>query len=156
MAGGQSGQSGHTVASSFWQNRRCRRAAALLLAFPVLGSHLFQFFESEFSRKNKRTSVFLKNSGRFRKEVWSEFRLKKQMTSPKNTVHTMRLWMKTISKWKTLSVCFLRIQKYSRLRCLLPVKGLVFCFYLGWSGSILQFRQNIIKVGSKSNGFLLV
>ena len=23
-------------------------------------------------------------------------------------------------------------------------------FYLGWSGSILQFRQNIIKVGSKS------
>ena len=30
------------------------------------------------------------------------------------------------------------------------VKGLVICFYLGWSGSILQFRQNIIKVGSKS------
>ena len=27
-------------------------------------------------------------------------------------------------------------------------------FYLGWSGSILQFRQNIIKVGSKS-GYLL-
>ena len=42
------------------------------------------------------------------------------------------------------------IQKYSRLRCLLRVKGLVICFYLGWSGSILQFRQNIIKVGSKS------
>ena len=41
-------------------------------------------------------------------------------------------------------------QKYSRLRCLLCVKGLVICFYLGWSGSILQFRQNIIKVGSKS------
>ena len=41
-------------------------------------------------------------------------------------------------------------QKYSRLRCLLRVKGLVICFYLGWSGSILQFRQNIIKVGSKS------
>ena len=39
---------------------------------------------------------------------------------------------------------------YSRLRCLLCVKGLVICFYLGWSGSILQFRQNIIKVGSKS------
>ena len=37
-------------------------------------------------------------------------------------------------------------QKYSRLRCLLRVKGLVICFYLGWSGSILQFRQNIIKV----------
>ena len=37
-------------------------------------------------------------------------------------------------------------QKYSRLRCLLRVKG----FYLGWSGSILQFKQNIIKVGSKS------
>ena len=42
------------------------------------------------------------------------------------------------------------IQKYSKLRCLLRVKGLVVCFYLGWSGSILQFRQNVIKVGSKS------
>ena len=42
------------------------------------------------------------------------------------------------------------VQKYSRLRCLLCVKGLVICFYLGWSGSILQLRQNIIKVGSKS------
>ena len=42
------------------------------------------------------------------------------------------------------------VQKYSRLRCLLRVKGLVICFYLGWSGSILQFSQNIIKVGSKS------
>jgi hypothetical protein len=41
-------------------------------------------------------------------------------------------------------------QKSSRLRCLLRVKGLVICFYFGWSGSILQFRQNIIKVGSKS------
>ena len=41
-------------------------------------------------------------------------------------------------------------QKYSRPRCLLCVKGLVICFYLGWSCSILQFRQNIIKVGSKS------
>ena len=30
------------------------------------------------------------------------------------------------------------------------VKGLAICFYFGWSGSILQFRQNIIKVGSKS------
>ena len=43
-----------------------------------------------------------------------------------------------------------RGQKYCRLRCLLHVKGLVICFHLGWSGSILQFRQNIIKVGSKS------
>ena len=42
------------------------------------------------------------------------------------------------------------VQKYSRLRCLLRVKGLVICFYLGWSGSILQFRQNVIKVESKS------
>ena len=41
-------------------------------------------------------------------------------------------------------------QKYSRLRCFLRAKGLVICFYLGWSGSILQFRQNTIKVGSKS------
>ena len=41
-------------------------------------------------------------------------------------------------------------QRYSRLKCLLRVKGLGICFYLGWSGSILQFRQNRIKVGSKS------
>ena len=41
-------------------------------------------------------------------------------------------------------------KKYSRLRCLLRVQGLVICFYLGWSGSILQFKQNIIKIGSKS------
>ena len=41
-------------------------------------------------------------------------------------------------------------QKYSRLRCLLCVNRLVICSYLGWSDSILQFRQNIIKVGSKS------
>ena len=32
-------------------------------------------------------------------------------------------------------------QKYSRLRCLLRVKGLVIGFYLGWSGSILWFRK---------------
>ena len=32
-------------------------------------------------------------------------------------------------------------QKYSRLRCLLGVKFLVICFYLGWSGSILRFRK---------------
>ena len=36
-------------------------------------------------------------------------------------------------------------QKHRRLRCLLRVKGLVICFYLGWSGSIPQFRKNIIK-----------
>ena len=41
-------------------------------------------------------------------------------------------------------------QTYSRLRCLLRVKGLVICFYLGWSGSILQIRTNRLKVGSKS------
>ena len=41
-------------------------------------------------------------------------------------------------------------QKYRRLRCLLRVKGLLICLYLGWSGSIFQFRQNIINVGSKS------
>ena len=33
---------------------------------------------------------------------------------------------------------------------MLRVNGLAIYFYLGWSGSILQFRQNIIKVGSKS------
>ena len=38
-------------------------------------------------------------------------------------------------------------QKYSRLRWLLRVKGLVICFYLGWFGSILQIRTNMRKVG---------
>ena len=32
---------------------------------------------------------------------------------------------------------FLPAQKYSRLRCLLFVKGLVIGFYLGWSGHTL-------------------
>ena len=41
-------------------------------------------------------------------------------------------------------------QKYSRLRCFLHVKGLVICFYLGWSGSTLLITKHIIKVGSKS------
>ena len=41
-------------------------------------------------------------------------------------------------------------QKYSRLRCLLHGKGLVICFYLGWSGSTLLITKHIIKVGSKS------
>ena len=41
-------------------------------------------------------------------------------------------------------------QKYSRLRCLLHVKGLVICFYLGWSGSTLLITKHITKVGSKS------
>ena len=34
--------------------------------------------------------------------------------------------------------------------CLTSTQGLVICFYLDWSGSILQIRTNIIKVGSKS------
>ena len=33
-------------------------------------------------------------------------------------------------------------QKYSRLRCLLHVKGLTICFYLGWSGSTYSTNQN--------------
>ena len=41
-------------------------------------------------------------------------------------------------------------KKYSRLRYMFRVKGLVICLYLGRSGSIFQFRQNMIKVGSKS------
>ena len=32
-------------------------------------------------------------------------------------------------------------QKYSRLRCLLRVKGLVIGFYLGWSGHTLLIRK---------------
>ena len=41
-------------------------------------------------------------------------------------------------------------QKYSRPRCLLRNKDLVKCFYLGWYGSILQIRTNVIKACSKS------
>ena len=33
------------------------------------------------------------------------------------------------------------IQKYSRLRCLLRVKGLMIGFYLGWSGHTLLIRK---------------
>ena len=40
-------------------------------------------------------------------------------------------------------------QKCSRLRYLLLVKGLVICLLLGWSGSTLQIRNNVIQVGSK-------
>ena len=40
-------------------------------------------------------------------------------------------------------------QKYSRLRCLLRVKGLVICFYLGWSSVQTKYS----KVRSKSRLF---
>ena len=43
----------------------------------------------------------------------------------------------TVEAWQVNQV-----QKYSRLRFLLRVKGLVICFDLSLSGSILQFRQN--------------
>jgi hypothetical protein len=49
-----------------------------------------------------------------------------------------------------LALTLLDHQKCSRLRCLLHVKVLMICFYLGLSGSILRFRRNIIKVGLKS------
>ena len=42
------------------------------------------------------------------------------------------------------------MQKYGQLRYQLRVKGLVICLFLGCSGSILQIRTNMIKVGSKS------
>ena len=54
-----------------------------------------------------------------------------------------------LSSYSTLNLVVL-IKKYIWLRCLLLVKGLAICFSLGWSDSILQFRQNIIKVVSKS------
>ena len=41
----------------------------------------------------------------------------------------------------------------TKMLVMLHVKSLVICLYLdwlGWSGSILQLRQNMIKVGSKS------
>ena len=63
------------------------------------------------------------------------------------TFYSTDFWIFS-KKWLVLPKTY--IQKYSRLRCLLRVKCLVICFYLDWSGSILQFRQNIIKVSSKS------
>ena len=45
-------------------------------------------------------------------------------------------------KIKKINVLESYMQKYSRLRCLLLVKGLVICFYLGWSGSTLPIRTN--------------
>ena len=45
---------------------------------------------------------------------------------------------------------YIHILKYSRLRYLLHIKVLVICFSLSWSGSILQFRHDMLKVGSKS------
>ena len=62
---------------------------------------LFQFFESQFSEE-LQASEFLRNSWIIRKEVRPEFQLEKQLTSPKNTVHTMRLRMKTISGRKNI------------------------------------------------------
>ena len=52
--------------------------------------------------------------------------------------------------WVRISIIYIHNQKYSRLSCLLLVKGLVICFYLGWSGITLPIRTNLIKVGSKS------
>ena len=61
-------------------------------------------------------------------------------------------WIPLLTKNYQLPLLFLNnsIQKYRKLRWLLRVKGLLICFYLGWSVSILLFRQNIIKVGLKS------
>ena len=39
------------------------------------------------------------------------------------------------------------MQKYSRLRCLLRVKGLVICYYLGWSGSTYSSVQKKYNKG---------
>ena len=53
--------------------------------------------------------------------------------------------------WKRVEAVYdINTQKYSRLRCLLRVKGLVICFYLGSPGSSLQFSQIMIKLVSKS------
>ena len=45
----------------------------------------------------------------------------------------VRVTKKVVVKLDTLT------QKYSRLRCLLCVKSLVICFYLGWSGTYVVF-----------------
>ena len=42
--------------------------------------------------------------------------------------------------YSSKSHCF--NQKYSRLRCLLRVKGLVICFYLGCSGSTFLITKH--------------
>ena len=53
--------------------------------------------------------------------------------------------------WNTHTVC----TKIQQTKILLWVKVLLICFYLGWSGSILQFRQNMIKVGSKQRDSII-
>ena len=62
------------------------------------------------------------------------------------------IWQKKEMKSDLCSIFNARSQKYSRIRCLLRVKGLFFLFYLGWSLPVfyIQIRTNIIKVGSKS------
>ena len=40
--------------------------------------------------------------------------------------------------------------KIQQTKMLVTCQRFGICFYLGWSGSILQLRQNMIKVGSKS------
>ena len=40
--------------------------------------------------------------------------------------------------------------KIQQTKMLVTCQRFGICFYLGWSGSILLFRQNIVKVGSKS------
>ena len=91
---------------------------------------------------------------------------KMQMLTPWGSltvIHHFQMWeflwanlhhngIKVFLKEHSVTLIFIsHEQKYSRLRCLLRVKGLVICFYLGWSGSILQFKQNMIKVGCSSN-----
>ena len=75
---------------------------------------------------------------------------------PETPLQTTDFWLQkwqistfwTIKLQKVLKTCIAVMgvvdtfnQKYSRLRCLLRVKGLVIGFYLGWSGHTLLIRK---------------
>ena len=55
-------------------------------------------------------------------------------------------WNDNIFEGVFTYLIFLLEQKYSRLRCLLRVKGLVFCFYLGWSSVQTKYNKGRFKV----------
>ena len=68
----------------------------------------------------------------------------------KGSSHPKKYRLLHFAFWSKCTYFYLhKYQKYNILRCLSLVKDLVICVYLGWSGSTLPIRTNIIKVGSK-------
>ena len=62
-----------------------------------------------------------------------------KLAKKRQTCISARLNDKNFLSLKSLAISCR--QKYSRLRCLLLVKGVLICFYLGWSGSALPIRK---------------